>query len=82
MSLNERWGHQQRGNGGRRVRKKMVLLQVVLLLIVVVGWSNQMSFTHATHCVPSSLPNSQKIKHITIAIQTFLSFFFPKLNNL
>jgi hypothetical protein len=35
--LNERWGHQQRGDGKQKLRKKMLFLQVVLLLIVVVG---------------------------------------------
>jgi hypothetical protein len=66
--LNECWGHQQRGDGKRKARKKMLLLHVVLLLVVVMGWSYQTPLACMTRRVSLLLPNSEKIKHITIAI--------------
>jgi hypothetical protein len=40
----------------------MLLLQVLLLLVVVMGWFYETSLTCAMCRIPSSLPNSEKIK--------------------
>jgi hypoxanthine-guanine phosphoribosyltransferase len=58
----------------------MLLLQVVLLLVMVMGWSYQMSLTHATRCDLSSskIGNRQAFeitRNGTLVIPMLSNFF-------